>query len=120
MQEYASLLWIVAIGLVFYLIIIRPATKRQKAAQELQSGLVVGDEVMLTSGVFGTVAELTDDHIGVEVAPGVVLRVVRGAIGSKINRAGDEDTLDDSRDDSSDHSGDDSSDAPDTPDQGEN
>lgn len=86
MQEYASLLWIVAIALVFWLLIIRPNSKRQKAVQELQAGLEVGDDVMLTAGVFGTIVEITDDHIGVEVAPGVSIRVVRGAIGSKIDR----------------------------------
>lgn len=85
MQEYASLLWIVAIALVFWLLMIRPTQRRQKAMQELQSSLQPGDEVMLTSGVFGTVTEITDDHLGVEVAPGTVLRVVRGAIGSKVD-----------------------------------
>lgn len=115
MQEYASLLWIVAIALVFWLLIIRPNTKRQKAVQELQASLAVGDEVMLTSGVFGTITEITDDHVGVEVATGVVLRVVRGAIGTTLNRderdeqRDEDDSFDDAR-------GDDAVDGP----QGEN
>lgn len=84
MEEYASLLWIAAIAVVFWLLIIRPAQRRQKAMQQMQSGLDVGDRVLLTSGVFGTIAEITDEDLAVQVAPGVVLRVVRGAIGSKV------------------------------------
>lgn len=82
MKELAPWLWIAAIALIFWLLIIRPASKRQKEVAALQSSLSVGDEVVLTSGVFATVSEITDDHIAVEVAPGVVIRVVRGAVAS--------------------------------------
>lgn len=99
MQEYASLLWIVAIAVVFWLLIIRPTQKRQKTMQQLQSSLHVGDDVMLTSGVFGTVTEITDDDLGIEIAPGVRIRVVRGAIGSKVERDTDERGTDAERDD---------------------
>lgn len=50
----------------------------------MQSSLDVGDEVMLTSGVFGTLRALADDHVLVEVADGVTLKVLRGAIGSVV------------------------------------
>ncbi|THJ07820.1 preprotein translocase subunit YajC [Nocardioides sp.] len=75
-------MWIAAIALVFWLLIIRPASKRQKEIAALQSSLSVGDEVILTSGVFATVTEITDDHLAVEIAPGVVIRVARGAVAS--------------------------------------
>ncbi|GEP38486.1 hypothetical protein NPS01_21490 [Nocardioides psychrotolerans] len=48
----------------------------------MQSALSVGDEVMLTSGVYGTLRELNDDRVGVEIAPGVVIHVARGAVGT--------------------------------------
>ncbi|WP_231123769.1 preprotein translocase subunit YajC [Nocardioides sambongensis] len=95
MEEYASLLWIAAIAVIFWLLIIRPAQRRQKAMQQMQSGLDVGDRVLLTSGVFATIAEITDDDLAVEVAPGVVLRVVRGAIGSKVDRSDEAEESDD-------------------------
>jgi preprotein translocase subunit YajC len=81
-KELAPWLWIVAIALIFWLLIIRPASKRQKQIAALQSALSVGDDVVLTSGVFATVTEIADDHVAVEIAPGVVVRVVRGAIAS--------------------------------------
>lgn len=80
------LLPLVGIALLWFFLI-RPASRRQKDLVRMQSALGVGDEVMLTSGVFGTVTELADDHLRVEVAPGVVLKVVRGAIGRVLTDA---------------------------------
>ncbi|MBM9458795.1 preprotein translocase subunit YajC [Nocardioides sp. zg-536] len=82
MEELVPWLWIVAIALVFWLLIIRPASRRQKQMLELQNALAVGDDVMLTSGILATIVGTTDDHLEVEIAPGVVIRVVRGAVGS--------------------------------------
>ncbi|WP_435771049.1 preprotein translocase subunit YajC [Nocardioides sp. SYSU DS0651] len=98
MKELVPWLWIAAIALIFWLLIIRPASKRQKEIAALQSSLSVGDDVVLTSGVFATITELTDDHVAAEIAPGVVIRVVRGAIGSvrrdEVETAGEVDRTD--------------------------
>ena len=65
---------------VFWFLIIRPQQKRQRAAQEMQTTLAVDSKVMLSSGIFGTVAVSTDDYVGVEIAEGVSVKVIRGAI----------------------------------------
>jgi preprotein translocase subunit YajC len=83
-SELASLLPLVAIALLFWLLIIRPASRRQKQQARMQSALNLGDRVMLTSGIFGTVTELADDRLEVEIAPAVVITVARGAIGSVV------------------------------------
>jgi preprotein translocase subunit YajC len=72
---------LVAIAVLFWLLIIRPQSRRAKELQRLQSSLSVGDAVMLTSGIYGTVTETADDHLRVEIAEGVTIKVVRGAIG---------------------------------------
>lgn len=82
MKDAASLLPIVAIAAIFWLLIIRPASRQRKEAASLQAALAVGDDVMLTSGIFGTITGEADDHLELEVAPGVVIRVVRGAVAS--------------------------------------
>ena len=84
MEGIVSLLPLVAIALLFWLLIIRPASRRQKDQLRMQSSVTVGDEVMLTSGIFGRVTELTDDRLMVDISPGVTIRVARGAIGSVI------------------------------------
>jgi preprotein translocase subunit YajC len=46
----------------------------------LQRELAPGDEVMMGAGIFGTVTSADDDTLHLEVSPGVVLRVARGAV----------------------------------------
>lgn len=86
MPELASLLPIVAIGLLFWLLIIRPASRRQKELSRMQGALKSGDEVMLTSGIFGRLVDTEDDHVLIEVAEGVNLRVARGAVGTVVRQ----------------------------------
>ncbi len=98
-MELVSFLPIIAIAALFYLLIIRPTSKRQREVSRMQSSLSVGDEVMLTSGIFGTIQELADDHVRVLVADGVSLKVVRGAIGTVVHPdPTPEDALDESPD----------------------
>lgn len=82
MKDAVSLLPIVAIAAVFWLLILRPASRQRKATAELQAALTVGDDVMLTSGFFGTIVGDFEDHLDIELAPGVVVQVVRGAVAS--------------------------------------
>ncbi len=84
MQELVSLLPLVGIALLFWLLIIRPASRRQKALGAMQSALNVGDQVMLTSGFYGTLTALGDGYVEVEVAVGVTVKVARGAVGSVV------------------------------------
>lgn len=84
MPELVSLLPLVGIALLFWLLIIRPASRRAKELGRMQSSLEVGNEVMLTSGVYATIREVSDDRLGVEIAPGVVISVARGAVGTVV------------------------------------
>jgi preprotein translocase subunit YajC len=77
-----QVLSIVAIALVFWLLLIRPASRRQKELRSMQLSLDVGDEVVLTSGIHGAVRSIAGDTIGLEVADGVTLTVARAAIGA--------------------------------------
>jgi preprotein translocase subunit YajC len=83
-NDLVPLLWIVAIALVFWLLIIRPASRRQKEIARVQSSIAPGDQVVLTSGIFGTVIEAADGFLMLEVAPGVTVKVARGAIGTVV------------------------------------
>lgn len=87
-----ELLPLVGIALLFWIFIIRPASRRQKELGRMQASLTVGDEVVLTSGVFGTVRRIEDDHVLLEIAEGVDIKVARGAIGTvatKVERPDD-------------------------------
>jgi preprotein translocase subunit YajC len=79
-MEIVSLLPLLAIVLLFWLMVVRPASRRQKDMARLQQGLQVGQRVMLSSGIFGTIRSLTDDRARVELSAGVEVEVVRAAI----------------------------------------
>lgn len=57
--------------------------KRQRAVQALQAEVSVGDRVVTTSGLYGTVRHLDEATAQIEVSPGVLLTYDRRAIGSK-------------------------------------
>lgn len=80
-EASAQLLPLLLLLVLLYLLVLRPARKRARDAASLQSALSAGDEVMLTSGIYGTVVAVADDRASVSVAEGVVLTVHRGAVG---------------------------------------
>jgi preprotein translocase subunit YajC len=83
---------LITFGLMWVLLIL-PQQRRMKAHQAVVASLQVGDEVVTAGGVYGTITSLDGDTLAVEVAPGVVLRVLRSAVSQRI--APDEDEVDD-------------------------
>jgi preprotein translocase subunit YajC len=75
------LLIIVAFAFLYF-VLIRPQKKRQLAAQQLASNLEVGDEVVTSGGIYGTIVGLGDDEVTVRIAPQVEVRIARRAIGA--------------------------------------
>ena len=96
MQELGALLPFVAIALLFWLLIIRPASKRQRAMAQMQSAVSVGDEVVLTSGIYGRVAGLEDTVLHLAIADGTTIKVARGAVGNVVHP--EDETRDESTD----------------------
>jgi preprotein translocase subunit YajC len=74
--------FLVVLGIT-WLFLYRPTRQRQQQLVKLQRELSVGDSVMTTSGIYGSVRSLSDDRIELEISPGVVIVVARRAIGSK-------------------------------------
>ena len=92
MEQLVSLLPIVGIALLFWLLIIRPQSKRQRAVAKMQSELQPGADVVLTSGVFGTIEEIADDHLRLRIADGVTIKVAKGAVGNVVDPGTHSDT----------------------------
>jgi len=81
-------------GGIFYFLLIRPQQRRAKAQQALLRSVEVGDDIVTTAGVFGTVTDIddVDDVVTVEIAPGTRIRMVRAGIGRVVSD--DDETLD--------------------------
>ena len=71
---------ILAIGLVFYFLVIAPANKQRKKTQEMLSALKKGDRVVTTGGIYGTVQGVEPDAVYLKIAENVKVKVVRSAI----------------------------------------
>ena len=85
MPAYAQLLVIVAAMIGFWAIVMRPARNQQKRVEQLQNELEVGQEVVLSAGIFGTVRALNEGRVELEVAPGTVLTVARQVVVRRVS-----------------------------------
>jgi preprotein translocase subunit YajC len=113
------LLPVLIIG-AFYFVAIRPQQRRAKQQQALLRSVEVGDEVVTTAGVFGTIVDIDDetDVITLEIAPGTQVRMMRAGIGRRITEDDEYEEYDEDGedyDDDEDGAGDDTSDEPQGP-----
>ena len=70
------------IMVIFYVLLILPAQKRQKKTSQMLSELKNGDKVVTTGGVFGTIDGLEGDTLRLRIADQVKVKVLRSAIAS--------------------------------------
>jgi preprotein translocase YajC subunit len=76
------------IPIAMYFLLIRPQRRRQRAQQELQSSLDVGDEVMTASGIYGFITGFEDDKVWIEIDDDVQIRVNRVFLQGKVDTSG--------------------------------
>jgi preprotein translocase subunit YajC len=65
---------------IFYFIILLPMKKRQKKVDEFLGGLKIGDRVVTSGGLYGTIAKMDAQTVHLQVAPNVRVEVARSAI----------------------------------------
>jgi preprotein translocase subunit YajC len=65
---------------IFYVIVMVPHRKRQKALQEQINNLKKGDRVITTGGIYGEVAALDGATLVLKIADNVKVKIVRSAI----------------------------------------
>ena len=82
-----NILPIAAIFLVFYFLVIAPASKQRKKTQEMLSLLKKGDRVVTSGGIYGTVQGVEPDVVYLKIAENVKVKVLRTAISNVL--AGD-------------------------------
>ncbi|HEY0386694.1 MAG TPA: preprotein translocase subunit YajC [Pyrinomonadaceae bacterium] len=75
----AMLPWLLIFG-VFYVLIILPQRKRQRALQETIANLKAGDRVITTGGIIGIVTAVRDTSLTIRSAEKSMLEVARSAV----------------------------------------
>jgi len=77
-----SFLPLIIIFVVFYFLLIRPQSKKQKEHQEMITSLEVGNEVVTAGGILGKIKEINDQYVQLQISDDTVIKVQRHTIGS--------------------------------------
>ncbi|HOI30275.1 MAG TPA: preprotein translocase subunit YajC [Melioribacteraceae bacterium] len=80
----STLIMFGAIFAIFYFMIIRPQQKRAKERDKLLSSVQKGDKVILSSGLYGTIAGLEEKTCLIDVGNNVKMKFDRSAIASVV------------------------------------
>ncbi|HEY7476665.1 MAG TPA: preprotein translocase subunit YajC [Actinomycetota bacterium] len=85
------LIFLIPIGLLFFMM--RSQKRKMAQQQALQRSADVGDEILTTSGMFGTIVDedLEEDTVTVEIAPGTRIKMVRAGIARRLTEDEPED-----------------------------
>ena len=87
MQGIQSVIPLILVFGIMYFLLIRPQQKKVKEHQNMVAALRRGDQVVTQGGIIGKVSKVKDDNeIEVEIASGVVLRVVRATIAQVVSK----------------------------------
>ena len=65
---------------VIWLLFVMPARRRRMSHAAMQQTVATGDDVITAGGIHGTVRDIVDEIVHLEIAPGVVVEVDRRAI----------------------------------------
>jgi preprotein translocase subunit YajC len=79
----------VVIFVIFYLLIIMPARKKQKQHQGMINSLKGGERVITAGGIYGTVTRVMDDRFEVQVDGNTRVQVAKGSISAVLEATGD-------------------------------
>ena len=81
---------LILVVVVFYLVMIGPEKKNRRRREEMLKNLKKGDRVMTSSGMFGTIAQVQDDVVTLQVADEMrkAAREIAGATAGRPKRGG--------------------------------
>jgi preprotein translocase subunit YajC len=81
LQGYLFILVLLAL---MWFLLIRPQRRRQLEAQKMIDSLEVGKEIVTAGGLYGTITDMEDDELRVEVADGVEVRIAKRAVAAVV------------------------------------
>jgi len=80
---YISILFIGAMLVLMWALLIQPQRRRQQQQARLLTELAVGDEVVTLGGLYGRVQSLDKDAVMLEIAPQTSVRVAKSAVAGR-------------------------------------
>ncbi len=79
---------LVAMGVIFWLLILRPQMRRQKEQQTKLGGIKKGDQVLTGGGLLAKVIKVDDNYVDLELGPNMKVKALKSTIADIIPPAG--------------------------------
>lgn len=73
-------IYLALLAVAFFFLIVRPQRRQMAARKALIARLEVGDDVITAGGIYGTILEMSDTTLVVEIAPGTQITLAREAV----------------------------------------
>jgi preprotein translocase subunit YajC len=83
MQPIGTLIYLAVLIAIFYFLIIRPQQKRAKDHQDLMNSIQKGDRIVTAGGIHGTIVEVKDETVILNIASQVDIELSKQAIVSR-------------------------------------
>jgi len=80
LQGLASFLPIILVFVIFYFVLLAPMRKQQKKTKQMLAALKKGDRVVTSGGLCGTVRQVEEAWIWVQIADNVKVKMARSAV----------------------------------------
>lgn len=77
---WSGMILIIAMIVIFYFFMIRPQSKKQKEIKKAREALGKGDKVVTAGGVHGTIREVADQTVLIDIAPNTTVKIDKGSI----------------------------------------
>ena len=77
---WSGMILIIAMIVIFYFFMIRPQSKKQKEIKKAREALGKGDKVVTAGGIHGTIREVADLTVLIDIAPNTTVKIDKGSI----------------------------------------
>jgi len=88
---------------VMYVLMIRPQRQRQAQQQSMLDNAGVGDDILTSGGIYGTITQVEGDDVVVELAPNLTVHMTRRGIAAVLPPEEDEEDAEDAEDAEDEH-----------------
>jgi len=84
--QIMQILFLVFMVVIFYFVLIRPQQVQQKKRKQMIDSLKVGDKIITTGGIYGTITKVSDRSLRVKIAKNVEIRIIPSGVTSKTSK----------------------------------
>ncbi len=81
----AGFLPIIILFAIFYFLLIRPQQKKAKEHKDMIANLKKGHRIITSGGIYGTILNLDETTIGLEIAEKVKIKITRGNVAALVS-----------------------------------